>query len=200
MAAHRPFIDPTRSRVTVPPLLQRVRVAKQRDIGRACGLYAVVTAARKLGTMLPRAGAPTLLANLEPATRVQVEARLPRTVLLEKNLRALANAAGLSMYRPNTHDLTQFHEPNWLWIALVLVRFAPPNGVNSHVGKHLVLVLNHLPSSGTLVVADPHPWNPPVYCVDEREFERAWRAAKTKGPPWAAALDRARRFARIQSP
>ena len=51
-----------------------------------------------------------------------------------------------------------------------------------------MLVLEYLADERVFVVADPHPWNPPLYCVDEQDFEAAWRSAKAKGPPWAAAL------------
>ena len=54
------------------------------------------------------AGAPTLLANLEPGARAGIESRLPGATLLEKDLRALARAAGLETYRPNTHEVEQF--------------------------------------------------------------------------------------------
>ena len=183
-----PFIEPTRSTAAVPPALQQMRVAKQGDNDYACGLFALVTAARKLGTTSARAGVTTILGGLEGTARARIEARLPKIGLFEKDLRALADAAGLAVYRPNTHDAAQFREPGWLWMALVLVRFTSPNGEETYVQKHYVLVVEHLPTAGALVVADPHPWNPPVYCVGEHEFEVAWRAAKTKGPPWAAAL------------
>lgn len=196
MGKRGPFIEPTRSTATVPPVLQRLRVAKQGDGDYACGLFALVTAARKLRTTSARASANALLANLDAATRARVEARLPKVGLFEKDVRALAHAAGLAVYRPNTHDVAQFREPGWLWMALVLVRFVPPTGAESYVEKHYVLVLEHLPDEHMFVVADPHPWNPPLYCVDEREFEVAWRAAKSKGPPWAAALHPASGLAR----
>lgn len=184
----RPFIEPTRSVATVPTALQQLRVAKQGDGDYACGLFALVTAARKLRTTSARAGAADLLAGLDAADRVRVEARLPKVGLFEKDVRALARAAGMAVYRPNTHDVGQFREPGWLWMALVLVRFVPPTGAESYVEKHYVLVLEHLPDERVFVVADPHPWSPPLYCVDEQEFDAAWRAAKSKGPPWAAAL------------
>jgi hypothetical protein len=196
MGKRGPFIEPTRSTATVPSVLQQLRVAKQGDGDYACGLFALVTAARKLRTTSARASANALLASLDGAARVRVAARLPKVGLFEKDVRALARAAGLAVYRPNTHDLAQFREPGWLWMALVLVRFVPPTGAESYVEKHYVLVLEHLPDERVFVVADPHPWNPPLYCVDEREFEAAWRAAKTKGPPWAAALHPASGLAR----
>jgi hypothetical protein len=192
MAKRGPFIEPTRSTASVPPALQQMRVAKQGDGDYACGLFALVTAAWKLRTTAAQAGASTLLSGLAPADRARVAARLPKIGLFEKDLRALANAAGLAMYRPNTHDLAQFCEPGWLWMALVLVRFTSPNGEESCVYKHYVLVVEHLPGDGAFVVADPHPWNPSMYCVDEREFEAAWRAPRRPrvhpGPPLSIQL------------
>src|SRR5437763_860034 len=102
------FIEPTRSTLAVPVALRRMRAAKQGDEDYACGLFAVLTAARKLGTMSARAGVTAILEGLEAVERARIEARLPRIGLFEKDLRALANAAGLAVYRPNTHDAGQF--------------------------------------------------------------------------------------------
>jgi hypothetical protein len=178
--------------VVVPASL-RIAVAKQRDRDYACGLFAVTTAAHQLGALERRHGATTLLERLDPVARARIEARLSHGGLLEKDVRALAAAAGLYAYRPNTHDAAQFRQPGWLWMARVLVRFTDPASGASYVEKHYVLVLDHLRAEGSLVVADPHPWNPPVYCVDEATFEASWRGSKTKGPPWAAALHRSAR-------
>lgn len=178
------------SDAVVPKSLRDVAVAKQGDGDYACGLFALMTAARQLGAPGRRQNATELLASLAPADRRRIEARIPRVGLFEKDLRALAAAAGLSIYRPNTHDAAQFREPGWLWMALVMARFTHPSNGESDVEKHYVLVLGHLKEEAALVIADPHPWNPSVYSVDEKAFEAAWRAAKTKGPPWAAALHR----------
>lgn len=183
-------IVPGASGAVVPPSLRDLAVAKQGAGDYACGLFALTTAARQLGAIRRRQGATALLARLAPADRARIEARIPHLGLFEKDVRALAAAAGLSIYRPNTHDAAQFREPGWLWMALVLARFTHPSNGESHVEKHYVLVLGHLQAETALIVADPHPWNPPVYAVDEKAFEAAWRAAKTKGPPWAAALNR----------
>jgi hypothetical protein len=72
-------------------------------------------------------------------------------------------------------------------MAFALVHFTAPTGVESDE-RHYVLVLEYLADRDALVIADPHPWNPPVYCVALRQFDSAWRIARAKGPPWAAAL------------
>lgn len=78
-----PFIEPTRSTATVPSALQTLRVAKQGDGDYACGLFALITAARKLRATSAGAGATVLLAGLDAATRARVEARLPKVGLFE---------------------------------------------------------------------------------------------------------------------
>lgn len=178
---------PGASRVAVPPPWRSLRVSKQDDDDYACGLHCIATAARHFGTIAGAAGARRILKALAPPHASRVQARLPAIGLFEKDLRALAAAARLAVYRPNTHDVSQFQEPGWLWMAFVLVKFTAPNGAESDE-RHYVLVLDHVAAEGVFVVADPHPWNPPVYCVGVGAFESAWRVAKAKGPPWAASL------------
>jgi hypothetical protein len=117
------------------------------------------------------------------------DAKAPHRCSLDWTLKT-ATASKLGIYRPNTHELAQFREPGWLWMALVLMRFTAPSDGESYDEKHYVLVAGCLPDEAAFVVADPHPWNPPVYCVHEHEFDAAWRSVRTKGPPWAAALYR----------
>jgi len=81
--------------------------------------------------------------------------------------------------------MAQFHEPGWIWMAFVLVRFTSPDGIVTSA-SHYVLILDYLATEAALVVADPHPWNRDVYCVPEEQFEAAWLGAKD--PPWAAAV------------
>jgi hypothetical protein len=166
-----------------------LRVSKQGDDDYACGLFAVLTAAQHLGALDRRSGPAALLRKLPPAARARIEAQLPEVGLFEKDIRAVADAAGLAIYRPNTHDALQFRQPHWLWLAFVLVTFRSPTDETS-IDRHYVLVLDYLSEHDAFVVADPHPWNPSVYCVQTAEFESAWHAAK-KAPPWAASIYRA---------
>ncbi len=184
-------LRPGQSSVAVPPRwgALRARVSQQGEDDYACGLHCIVTAARHLGAIPGTAGPQRFLTALAPRDATRIEARLPAVGLFERDIRALAAAAGLGVYRPNTHDAGQFKEPGWLWIAFVLMRFTAPNGSESDE-RHYLLVLDYLAGDRALVVADPHPWNPRVYCVAFQEFESAWRAAKARGPPWAVALYR----------
>lgn len=178
---------PRSSNVAVPHRWLSLRVSKQGDDDYACGLHCIVTAARQLGA----AGGtkPSLiLKKLTTPDESRIKERLPTIGLFEKDLRALAVAAGLGLYRPNTHDASQFQQPGWLWMAFALVKFTAPTGAESDEG-HYLLVLDHLADEGVLVIADPHPWNPSVYCVGLDDFESAWRVSKAKSP-WAAALFR----------
>ena len=180
-------LRPGQSSVAVPPRWSKLRVSQQGEDDYACGLHCIVTAARYLGSIQLGAGPRRLLGALAPGDATRIDARLAAVGLFEKDVRALAAAVGLGVYRPNMHDAGQFKEPGWLWMAFVLMRFAAPDGSESNE-RHYVLVLDYLADHRALVVADPHPWNPPVYCVALQEFESAWRAARAKGPPWAAAL------------
>jgi len=180
---------PGSSSVAVPLRWRRLPVSKQGDDDYACGLHCIVTAAPHLGASPGRRGPQRILKAPTPPHAIRIQARLPAVGLSEKDIRALAAATGIALYRPNTHEVAQFTEPGGIWMAFVLVRFTAPTRAQSDE-RHYVLVLDHLADDGVLVVADPHPWNPSVYCVALDDFESAWRAAKAKGPPWAAALYR----------
>lgn len=188
MTSERALV-PGSSSVTVPRRWRSLRVSKQGDDDYACGLHCIVTAARHLGAAGGTANPRRILKALASPHRSRIQARLPTIGLFEKDIRTLATAAGLSVYRPNTHDASQFQEPGWLWMAVALVKFTALPGAERDE-RHYVLVLDHLADEGVLVIADPHPWNPPVYCVGLDDFASAWRVAKSKGPPWAAALYR----------
>lgn len=186
------------SGVPVPARWRTLRVSKQGDDDSACGLHCLTTAARHLGTIKAAEGACRILRKLNPQDRERIWSRLCARGLFEKDLRILAAAAGLAVYRPKKQDVAQFkdaqfkEEPDQLWMALVKVPFTDPNGDASTSEDdasedwHYVLVLEHLADEGVLVLADPHPWKPSVYCMRFDDFESAWRAAKD--PPWAALL------------
>jgi hypothetical protein len=93
--------------------------------------------------------------------------------LVEKELRKLADAAGLVMRRPHKQDLTQFDEGG-LWIAMVRYTFPAGGTALAEPFNHYVLVLSHLRDEGALVIADPHPSRPPLYCLSDASFEKAW--------------------------
>ena len=179
---------PGSARVAVPSRWRSLQVSKQGD-DEASGLHCIVTAARQFCTIAGDTPSRRILKALAPSHASRIQARLPAIGLYEKDVRALAAAAELSVYRPNTHDAAHFQEPGWLWMAFVLVKLTAPSGAESDQ-SHYVLVLDHVGADGVFVVADPHPWNPPVYCAGVSEFESAWRGAKAKGPPWAASLYR----------
>jgi hypothetical protein len=178
---------PAASGIAVPPRWHSLRVSRQGEDDHASGLHCIATAARHLAHS--PAEPSRILQALAPPHASRIQARLSAVGLLEKEIRILAATVGLGVYRPNTHKVAQFkcQEPGLLWMAFVLVKFTALSGTERDQG-HYVLVLDHVAEDGALVLADPHPWNPPVYCVERDDFESAWRAAKTKGPPWAAWL------------
>jgi hypothetical protein len=102
---------PPESDVGVPTRWRRLRVSKQGDDDYACGLHCVVTAARHAGTIPRKAGPRRLLSTLEPRDAARIKARVRDAGLFEQDVRALAKAAGLAVYRPNTHEVEQFKEP-----------------------------------------------------------------------------------------
>ncbi|HYH99411.1 hypothetical protein [Hyalangium sp.] len=75
---------------------------------------------------------------------ISIASKLSKIGLFEKDVRALVAAAGLSVYRPNTHEVTQFHKPGWLWMALVLLKFTSPDRKESYVERHYVLIVDYL--------------------------------------------------------
>ena len=189
MTETRHTLVPGSSSVAIPLRWRRLPVSKQGDDDYACGLHCIVTAARHLNAISSRSGPQRILKALARPHASRIQARLPAVGLFEKDIRVLAAAAGLAVYRPNGQEVAQFTVPGWTWMAFVLVRFTAPTGTTS-VERHYVLVLDLLADDGAVVVADPHPWNPSVYCVALDDFESAWRAARAKKGPWAAVLYR----------
>jgi hypothetical protein len=182
---------PRSSRYPVPESCESFRVSTQDQDDHACGLHCIVMAAHHLRTIPGRAGARWLIESLAAPQASRVRGRLTKNGLKEQDIRALAAAAGLALYRPNKQKIAQFHEPDWLWMACVRVQFTPGNGSEpSYDANHYVLVLEHLADLSMFVLADPHPWNGGKYHVRVDEFEAAWRTARPT--PWAAHVYRAR--------
>jgi hypothetical protein len=125
------------------------------------------------------------------AARERIAARLPAVGLFDRDIRALCDAAQLDVWRPRDQRVEQFVEGDWIWMAFVRAVFVAAE--SAYVGRHYVLVLEYLADASALVIADPHPWNPDVYCVDIDRFAAAWSSTKRRGPPWAAVVHPSRR-------
>jgi hypothetical protein len=191
-------LAPGTSQIAVPARWSSLSVSRQDPCDYACSLHVIVTVTRRLGLGAAVDAREILNALALHKTRsevLRIESLLREGPgLFERDICSLAAAAGLGARRSNQHDVAQFQEqaPGVLWIARVWARFSDPNGVHpDEPYGHYVAVIDHLADDGVLVVADPHPWNPPVYCVGLDSFEAAWRAPKWKRP-WAARLFRGR--------
>jgi hypothetical protein len=157
----------------------------------ACGLHTITNAARHLGSLPPNGSARRVLDALSQRDRKRVEAQLRTQGLIEKDIRALANAAGLGVYRWNGVSLGQLKKAEGPWVAFVRVRFFARASSEEVEDDHYVLVLEYIRDSDEFVLADPHPWNPGLYFVRARDFDAAWRSTDKKGPPLALWLSRA---------
>lgn len=164
-------------------------IAKHGEKDHRSGLFCVAAAAAHLGT-LPNdgEGVARLLARVDPA----VSRPLANRPLGDRRIRRLADAADLRVWRPyNDLDETLgWHGPRGsAWMALVRFRFDEPGShLPPYVGLHYVVVLEAVADG--VVIADPHPWRPPVYAIPRVEFDGAWMAAQ--GAKWAVCLYRAR--------
>jgi hypothetical protein len=115
----------------------------------------------------------------------------------DRQVRAIAKAAGLSAYRPHSRPLEPEPMLPWdeippdaenLWIVRYIAKMTSPKGTTRRSFKavHFGLLLDV--QRGGLVLADPHPWRPPVSVVKTAKFVEAWRAAAERGKPWALCL------------
>lgn len=110
----------------------------------------------------------------------------------ERSVRALAEAAGLWLYRPNKLpegvEALVRDEEGLLWIVLLKMTFEHPQSrVPSFDAPHYVLVLD-VTAKG-IVVADPHPWHPAISSIPTNAFMEMWHGAR--GPRrtrWAGVL------------
>lgn len=176
----------------VPARWRSFEITKQGD-DYSCGLHCIAAAARHLdGVPARRDPVREVLKALSQRTRAGVERKVATpNGLSERDLRSLAGAAGLGLYRPNGQGLDQFKESGWMWIALVRFTFTEPAGRrDSYEAPHYVLVLDHDVDRGDLVLADPHPWKPNVYTMGLATFDVAWRSARRGRAPWAACVSK----------
>jgi hypothetical protein len=158
----------------------------------ASALCCVVSAAVYLGSVVK---------DEQTALRVieQLDLGVSFDDLNERTVRALAEAAGLNLWRPNVRsrgldDLSwRIEDPGeeTLWLAWVRMSAARSERRASPADPRYVLVLEVL--GGRVIVADPLRARAPIHVVPEGEFLASWEAARgpTK-PKWAGCLGRAR--------
>jgi hypothetical protein len=147
--------------------------------------------------------AGVLLGQLVPDEQVALRLldRLPVAIDFDgdhdRQVRAIAKAAGLSTYRPHFRPMEPEPKLPWdedppddenVWIVRYMARFTSPKGTGrrSFEAVHFGLVL--AVQRGGLVIADPHPWRPQVSVVKTTKLVEAWRAAAGRGKPWALCL------------
>lgn len=173
-------------------------IKKQGELDYACSLYCVLSAGIHL-RVLPDDTGPGRVLNHSAVGR-DLPKRLLGEGAREADVRRLAAAANLQLWRPNSPTIETLMCNDLsagVWMALVWMRFDVPRRGRRHRGdtvttgtalddRHYVLVLEATRSR--VVVADPHPWHEDVYAMTRRGFDRAWRR---RGYRWAGWLARA---------
>lgn len=139
----------------------------------------VVHAAAVLLDLLPKTTTPAdIIARVQNvAMRTRIEAALAKNGLVEKEVRALAEACGMHLWRPNTRGFDPHHpEPteHGYWAALI----------GDKTERRYVLVLQH--TADKLTILDPA--GPGVTSMTPKEFSVVWTAAARKGVRWAGSL------------
>lgn len=155
----------------------KIRLA--RNVTRAAsGLHVVHAAAVLLGKM-PKTTKPadviTKVADHE--MRARIESALVKKGLVEKHVRALAEACGMELYRPNKYPFDPFKpetSDHGYYAALI--------GDRSE--RRYVLVLDH--REHALVLADPAGAG--VTTVTSEQFLEVWKLAARNGVSWAGDL------------
>lgn len=176
------------------------RVNKQGDSDSACGLYCVLSAAQHLFRDDFAARKAAVLRRIAGSTALSKA--MFGSGVLPAHFRALAEAAGLAMWRPRNASvatLTDIDDES-IWVARLRMLFqrgettasgdAVVSKVRGEGNRHYVLVLGV--SRRHVTIADPHPWHEDVFDLERGTFLRSWRSARDPGGSlWAARLSAA---------
>jgi hypothetical protein len=185
------------------------RVNKQGDSDSACGLYCVLSAARHVFLDDYDAHKAAVLRRIARSTALSKA--MFGSGVLPAHFRALAEAAGLAMWRPRNAGiatLADIHE-DAIWIVSLRMRFergdTPASGdavipkAGERGDRHYVVVLGV--SRRHVTIADPHPWHEDVFELERAAFLRSWRLARDPGGSlWAARLSAGQGFHRNATP
>jgi hypothetical protein len=122
--------------------------------------------------------------------------------VLPVHFRALAEAAGLIMWRPRNASIATLTDMNdsLVWVARLRMLFqqgeTPASGdavvskARGQGDRHYVLVLGV--ARRHVTIADPHPWHEDVFELTRGTFMTSWRSACDQGGSlWASRLSAA---------
>lgn len=145
----------------------------------ASGLHVVHAAALLLAAMPKTTKPADLVARLkDDVMRARIETALAKKGLVEKEVRALAEACGMHLYRPNApHPFDPLKpEPtdNGYWVAVI----------GDRPERRYVLIIKHLENS--LVVADPAGAG--LTSTTPEQFSAVWKLAARNCVSWAGCL------------
>lgn len=176
------------------------RVTKQGDSDTACGLYCVLSAAQHVFRDSYDAHKAAVLRRIARSTALSKA--MFGSGVLPAHFRALAEAAGLVVWRPRSAGIATVTDmtDDSIWVVRLRMRFergnAPASGdavvakAGEHGDRHYVLVLGV--ARRQVTIADPHPWHEDVFDLERGTFLRSWRSARDPGGPlWAARLSAA---------
>ena len=145
------------------------------------GLHVLQLAAIRLGVRPASTAPEDLLGGVrDERRRARIERNLATSGLLEADLRALADAAHLHLYRPNKVDFDPFEPLGSNILPIALVGRETPLGIESRY----VLVLDY--GEREVLLADPAGDGLVTRARDS--FFASWKLAERRGLPWVGLV------------
>lgn len=172
----------------------RIIVSKQGLDDYACGLHCIATAALALGTLNNFGAADEGVSQFIENNSEHVRCNGPvcSRGLVEPALSTVIEHAHLTPHQLDPQGERQLtkRDSNSLWMILVSMTLTDPQNAKAlkQPYNHYVLILEYISDGELFVVADPHPWNPDVYCVHYDELINAWTGQYDSANKWAARL------------
>lgn len=162
------------------PPLPELQVPPSVSLARS-GLHVMQLAAVRLGVRPPSATPEDLLGGVrDERRRARIERNLATSGLLEADLRALADAAHLHLYRPNKVDFDPSEPLGSNILPIALVGRETPLGIESRY----VLVLDY--GEREVLLADPAGDGLVTRARDS--FFASWKLAERRGLPWVGLV------------
>jgi hypothetical protein len=152
----------------------------------ASGLHVVHLAGVRLGVLASGSNAETLVTRVEDGrTRQRIEAHLLGDGLTSGDMRALSDAAGLSLGTSNRID---DHDPLEPIDDLILTVLRVGKTIGSEVEQRYVLILDH--RGNEIDLADPAGEG--LTTMTSRVLGKAWTLGAARGKPWVGTISASR--------